>query len=179
MIDHPWNGCSGQHVPTEGRPDLCREFEAGQRKRAVAAEQLAREKYPEAFNDVSLVMPIMTRDEAKADAEQALRAAPETVTERLYADEEGVATLPEYLAELRVSDEGSGPHGGHYGGADNPHETIKCLAAWGLTSNAYLWTAAKYLSRADRKPGEGGLKDLEKAVFYLTAELQRRRSQLP
>lgn len=180
MIDHPSNRCDGGHVPTEGRPELCHMHMERKAQEAEAAEQLAREKYPEAFNDVSLVAPVMTRDEAKADAEQALRAAPEPVCEPLPDDlpclpAEGVGGASatwEYA-------EGSGPHGGHYGGADNPHETIKCLAAWGLTSNAYLWTAAKYLSRADRKPGEGGLKDLEKAVFYLTAELQRRRSQLP
>lgn len=175
MIDHPSNRCDGGHVPTEGRPELCHAHMERKAQEAEAAEQLAREKYPDAFNDATLVM---TRDEAKADAEQAIRTTPETVTERLYADEEGVVILPEEPTAW-APHEGSGPWGGHYGGADNPHETIKCLAAWGLTSNAYLWTAAKYLSRADRKPGEDGLKCLEKAVFYLMAEIQRRGGQLP
>jgi hypothetical protein len=175
VIDHPSNRCDGGHVPTEGRPELCHVHMERKAQEAEAAEQLAREKYPEAFNDATLVAPtVMTRDEAKADAEQALRTTPEAVTERLYADEEGVVSLPEEGVTW-APHEGSGPHGGHYGGADNPHETIKCLAAWGLTSNAYLWTAAKYLSRADRKPGEAGVKDLEKAAYYLAAELERRK----
>jgi hypothetical protein len=171
VIDHPSNRCDGGHIPVEGRPEICSDYMARKARDAEAAEALARKHETSPIG----LPPTMTRDEAKADAEQALRTTPERVTERLYADEEGVVSLPEYLAELRVSDEGSGPWGGHYGGADNPHETIKCLAAWGLTSNAYLWTAAKYLSRADRKPGEDGLKCLEKAAYYLAAEIERRK----
>ena len=42
-------------------------------------------------------------------------------------------------------------HPVHYGG-DVPHEVYKCLAAWGLTDNAYLWNAVKYIARAGKKP---------------------------
>lgn len=66
----------------------------------------------------------------------------------------------------------------HYGGADNPHETVKCLEAWGLESDALLWTAAKYISRAGKKDGESPLKDLKKALFYLkrrVENLEKRR----
>ena len=55
-------------------------------------------------------------------------------------------------------------HPTHYGG-DTPHETIKCLSAWGLESDALLWNAAKYISRAGKKGDL--LEDLKKARFYL------------
>lgn len=55
-------------------------------------------------------------------------------------------------------------HPAHYG-ADTTHETIKCLEAWGLESDALLWNAAKYISRASRKGNF--LEDLKKARFYL------------
>ena len=55
-------------------------------------------------------------------------------------------------------------HPAHYGG-DVPHETVKCLAAWGLESDALLWNAVKYISRAGKKGPV--LEDLEKAQWYL------------
>lgn len=55
-------------------------------------------------------------------------------------------------------------HPAHYGG-DVPHETIKCLEAWGLESDALLWNAAKYISRAGKKGKM--MEDLRKAQFYL------------
>ncbi len=61
----------------------------------------------------------------------------------------------------------------HYGGADNPHETIKCLEAWGLEKDALLWTAGKYLSRAGKKEGESLLKDLRKAHYYLKRRVDK------
>jgi hypothetical protein len=55
-------------------------------------------------------------------------------------------------------------HPQHYGG-DVIHETIKCLSAWGLESDALLWTVAKYISRAGKKGSK--LEDLKKARWYL------------
>lgn len=55
-------------------------------------------------------------------------------------------------------------HPSHYGG-DTPHETVKCLEAWGLESDALLWNAVKYISRAGKKGPV--VEDLEKALWYL------------
>ena len=60
-------------------------------------------------------------------------------------------------------------HPGHYGGADNPYETIKVLEAW-LTPEEFAGflkgNALKYLSRHRQK---GGLEDLKKAKWYQDA----------
>ncbi len=61
----------------------------------------------------------------------------------------------------------------HYGGADNPHETIKCLEAWGLENDAFLWQACKYISRAGKKSGATLIRDLEKASYYLGRRIKR------
>ena len=66
----------------------------------------------------------------------------------------------------------------HYGGADNPHETIKCLKAWGLENDAFCWTAGKYISRAGKKEGATLLRDLEKAYFYLGKRIERLKEEL-
>jgi hypothetical protein len=63
-------------------------------------------------------------------------------------------------------------HPAHYGG-DVTHETYKCLAAWGLVSNAYLWTAVKYLSRAGKKDPSKTIEDLEKSKWYIDREIER------
>lgn len=63
-------------------------------------------------------------------------------------------------------------HPTHYGG-DVPHEVIKCLAAWGLESNAILWNVVKYVSRAGKKDPAKRLQDLRKAAFYLEYEIQK------
>lgn len=60
-------------------------------------------------------------------------------------------------------------HPAHYGG-DVPHETIKCLEAWGLESDALLWNAVKYISRAGKK-GDA-LTDLRKALWYLDRKIK-------
>lgn len=58
-------------------------------------------------------------------------------------------------------------HPDHYGGADNPYETIKVIEAWGMGFN--LGNAVKYLSRAGKK---GDLiEDLRKARWYLDREI--------
>ena len=64
-------------------------------------------------------------------------------------------------------------HPSHYGG-DVPHEVVKCLEAWGLESDALLWNAVKYISRAKKKWST--LEDLKKARWYLDrriAQLER------
>ena len=60
-------------------------------------------------------------------------------------------------------------HPPHYGG-DTPHETIKCLAAWGLESDALLWNAVKYISRAGKKGP--AIEDLKKAAWYLARRIE-------
>jgi hypothetical protein len=60
----------------------------------------------------------------------------------------------------------------HYGGADNPHETIKCLHAWGLENDALLWNTVKYISRAGKKGGSTMVRDLEKAHYYLGKRIE-------
>jgi hypothetical protein len=66
----------------------------------------------------------------------------------------------------------------HYGGADNPHETIKCLRAWGLEKDALCWTSGKYISRAGKKEGATLLRDLEKAHFYLGRRIEQLKEEL-
>lgn len=61
----------------------------------------------------------------------------------------------------------------HYGGADNPHEVIKCLEAWGLERDALLWNAVKYVSRAGKKIEQPLLKDLKKALYYLKRRVEK------
>lgn len=63
-------------------------------------------------------------------------------------------------------------HPNHYGGADNPYETIKVIEAWGLDFT--LGNAVKYISRAGKKEPDKNIQDLEKAIWYL----QRRITQL-
>ena len=58
----------------------------------------------------------------------------------------------------------------HYGG-DTTYEAIKVIEAWGLNFN--LGNAAKYISRAGRKPGSEYLHDLRKAAWYLNREIGR------
>lgn len=63
-------------------------------------------------------------------------------------------------------------HPAHYGG-DVVHEVWKCLEAWGLHLNAYLWNTVKYVSRAGRKDPRKMLEDLKKARWYLDREISR------
>ena len=57
-------------------------------------------------------------------------------------------------------------HPDHYGGKDNPYETIKVLKAW-LTPEEYIGflkgNVIKYLSRARQK---NGTQDVAKATWY-------------
>ena len=58
-------------------------------------------------------------------------------------------------------------HPTHYGGRDNPYETIKVADAlgWGLIGSKF--NALKYLMRGGNKGGESELKDLEKCKWYI------------
>lgn len=59
-------------------------------------------------------------------------------------------------------------HPAHYGGKDNPHETIKCIEAWGL--NYALGNAVKYISRAGKKGSSA--EDLLKAIWYVMHDVR-------
>jgi hypothetical protein len=59
-------------------------------------------------------------------------------------------------------------HPSHYGGKDNPYETIKVINAWKL--DFYLGNAVKYISRAGKKESE--LVDLKKARWYLDCKIE-------
>lgn len=180
MIDHPSNRCDGGHIPVEGRPEICSDYMARKARDAEAAKAMARKHETSPVG----LLPTMTRDEAKADAEQALRGVQESVPEplpddlgaRVYPDASGTLTLPAEAvggASATWEEQGSGPHGSHYGGASNPYEAIKIIEA--LDLGFHLGTALKYLCRAGRKPGEDGVKDLEKLVWYVQRDIERRK----
>jgi hypothetical protein len=60
-------------------------------------------------------------------------------------------------------------HPSHYGG-DVPHEVWKCLHAWALDKDAYLWTAVTYIARSGMKGSE--IEDLEKAKWYIKKKIE-------
>lgn len=64
-------------------------------------------------------------------------------------------------------------HPAHYGGKDNPYETIKVIEAWGLDDNFDLGNTIKYISRAGKKDKNSVLQDLAKAQFYLNHEIEK------
>ena len=69
-------------------------------------------------------------------------------------------------------------HPAHYGGGDNPYETIKVLEAWfspEQISGFLLGNAVKYISRAGKKDAGKLVEDLEKARWYLDREIARLR----
>lgn len=61
-------------------------------------------------------------------------------------------------------------HPSHYGGGDNPYETIKVIRAWGLGFD--LGNAVKYISRAGKKDPAKTVEDLRKAIFYIEDEIK-------
>jgi hypothetical protein len=61
-------------------------------------------------------------------------------------------------------------HPAHYGG-DTTYEALKVIRAWGLGFET--GSALKYICRAGKKPGADYIEDLEKAKFYLQAEIDR------
>jgi hypothetical protein len=56
-------------------------------------------------------------------------------------------------------------HPQHYGGKDNPYESIKVIQAWKL--GFCLGNTVKYISRAGKKDPAKEIEDLEKAKWYL------------
>lgn len=69
-------------------------------------------------------------------------------------------------------------HPSHYGGKDDPYEAIKIIEAWGLGFS--LGNAAKYVCRAGKKDGVAdlGVRDLQKAAWYLGREIENRKRAL-
>jgi hypothetical protein len=65
-------------------------------------------------------------------------------------------------------------HPAHYGG-DVTHETYKCLRAWGLESDALIWNAVKYLSRAGKKASK--IEDLEKSIWYINSRIAQLKAE--
>lgn len=66
-------------------------------------------------------------------------------------------------------------HPDHYGGADNTYEAIKVIEAWELGYN--LGNVVKYISRSEKKGNT--LEDLQKALWYLEREVQKREKEVP
>jgi hypothetical protein len=62
-------------------------------------------------------------------------------------------------------------HPPHYGGEENPYETIKVIEAWGL--GFCPGNAVKYISRAGKKNPQKEIEDLEKAIWYLNREIEK------
>jgi hypothetical protein len=62
-------------------------------------------------------------------------------------------------------------HPAHYGGADNPFEHRKVVAAWDLGYE--LGCATKYIARAGKKPGVDAKTDLLKAIKYIEFAIER------
>ncbi len=63
-------------------------------------------------------------------------------------------------------------HPGHYGG-DTTYEAIKVIEAWEL--GFHLGNAVKYISRAGEKDPTKEIEDLEKAVWYINREIERKK----
>ena len=66
-------------------------------------------------------------------------------------------------------------HPSHYGGKDNPYETIKVIDSWGL--DFCLGNAVKYISRAGKKDKDKHIEDLRKAIFYIEHEIELLKGQ--
>lgn len=64
-------------------------------------------------------------------------------------------------------------HPNHYGGEFNPYEAIKVIEAWNLGFN--LGNTIKYISRAGIKDAEREIEDLEKALWYLQREINKKK----
>jgi hypothetical protein len=62
-------------------------------------------------------------------------------------------------------------HPNHYGGGDNPYETIKVIENWEL--DFHLGNAVKYISRAGKKDSAKEREDLLKAIWYLNRKIDQ------
>lgn len=74
------------------------------------------------------------------------------------------------LPQLSPRSDEAVSHPAHYGG-DTTYEALKVIRAWGLGFET--GSALKYICRAGKKPGADYIEDLEKAKFYLQAEIDR------
>lgn len=99
-------------------------------------------------------------------------ATPEEITQQALDSltSTRVPALSARTAEEIASDYETVRHPAHYGG-DTTYETLKVIQAWALGFE--IGTVVKHLSRAGKKPGADYLEDLEKAQFYLQAEIDR------
>lgn len=61
----------------------------------------------------------------------------------------------------------------HYGGKDDPFEHVKVALAKGWVENAFIYNATRYLWRVGRKAENPPILDLQKAVWYINAEIER------
>lgn len=68
-------------------------------------------------------------------------------------------------------------HPKHYGGEDNPCETIKVIKSIGGLHDFCIGNALKYIMRAGKKDQSKTLEDLEKAKWYLEYLIQDIRNQ--
>lgn len=59
-------------------------------------------------------------------------------------------------------------HPAHYGGEDNPYETIKVIEAWRLCF--HLGNAVKYISRCGKK--DAAVQELRKAIWYIERKIK-------
>ena len=64
-------------------------------------------------------------------------------------------------------------HPNHYGGRNNPYESIKVIEAWDLGFN--LGNAVKDISRAGKKGNK--LQDLEKSSWYINREINKLKNK--
>lgn len=62
-------------------------------------------------------------------------------------------------------------HPEHYGGVDDPYETIKVIEAWDL--DFCLGNTVKYISRAGKKDQTMAIVDLKKARWYLDRRIEQ------
>ncbi len=79
----------------------------------------------------------------------------------------------EYYNSLQKQESEMVDHPIHYGGEDNPYESIKVIEAWELGFN--LGNAVKYISRAGKK--EDILEDLKKSSWYINREIKKLKNE--
>lgn len=68
-------------------------------------------------------------------------------------------------------------HPAHYGGEDNPYETIKIIESMGIGYEFCLGNVIKYVMRAGRKTDDPA-EDLDKADWYLNRAIVTRLARL-
>ena len=68
-------------------------------------------------------------------------------------------------------------HPEHYGGAENPYETIKIIEALNLDKCFYLGNVCKYIFRAGKKDKSKEIEDLMKALWYLNRKINNLESK--